>query len=57
MTFSEWNRALTRQGFEGKDPDKLAEEILSDWGEEREAAETSFSLIVEAADAARNAVS
>ncbi len=57
MKFSEWSKALTRIGFQGRDPDQLVEEMLSDWEEEREAAETSFSLIVEAADTARNAVS
>lgn len=57
MKFSEWQKMLTRKGFQGRDPDQLVEEILSDWGEEREAAETSFSLIVEAAGSARNAVS
>ncbi len=57
MTFSEWNKMLQLKGFQGKDPDRLVEEMLSDWGEERDAAEHSFALIIEGADAARNAIS
>lgn len=57
MTFSEWRKALTRHGFQDRDQDELAEEILDDWKEERGEAETLFVEIVERADAGRNTVS